>query len=233
MNPYISVIAPVYNESKTLEANICKIHDALKNYSFEIVIVDDNSPDGTGQLADELALKHHHIKVLHRPMKMGLGTAYKDGFHLTKGSLIVSIDSDLSHDPMYLPSLIEQSREYDIVIGSRLCPGGKIIGRGFVRDFLSIFTNLFIRKTLGKRIFDWTSGFRVYRRSTWEAVMPQVFCDKWDFQFESLYKALQLNQSVAEVPITFFERADGSSKFNSRDAIGFIASFVRIILGFK
>jgi len=233
VNPTISVIAPVFNEKKTLETNIEKIHFALKDYPHEIIIVDDNSPDGTGQLADELSKKHENIKVLHRPMKMGLGTAYKDGFHLTRGDLIVSIDSDLSHDPSYLPSMIRHSVDYDIVIGSRLCPEGKIIGRGLVRDFLSVFTNLFIRKIVRKRIFDWTSGYRVYRRSTWEAVMPQVFCDKWDFQFESLYKALKINQSVAEVPITFFERAEGSSKFNAGDAIGFIDSFVRIILGLK
>ena len=103
----ISVIAPIYNEAKTLETNIIRIRKALRNYPHEIIIVDDNSPDGSGQLADELTLRHPDIKVLHRPMKMGLGTAYKDGFHLTKGDLIVSIDSDLSHDPSYLPKLID------------------------------------------------------------------------------------------------------------------------------
>ncbi|MFH1180233.1 MAG: glycosyltransferase, partial [Candidatus Bathyarchaeota archaeon] len=120
MNPTISVIAPVFNEKKTLETNIEKIHFALKDYPHEIIIVDDNSPDGTGQLADELSKKHENIKVLHRPMKMGLGTAYKDGFHLTRGDIIVSIDSDLSHDPSYLPSMIRHSVDSDIVIGSRL-----------------------------------------------------------------------------------------------------------------
>lgn len=233
MKPIISVIAPIYNEKKTLETNIDRIRQALTNYPHEIIIVDDNSPDGSGELADQLASKYSDIKVLHRPMKMGLGTAYKDGFFLTDGDLIVSIDSDLSHDPMYLPELIEQSQDHDIVIGSRLCKGGKIVGRDFTRDFLSFFTNFVIRKLLRRRIFDWTSGYRVYRRATWMAVMPGVHCDKWDFQFESLYKALKKHQSVREVPITFYERADGTSKFTTGDALGFIDSFVRILMGLK
>ena len=233
MKPIISVITPIYNEKKTLETNILRIREALRDYPHEIIIVDDNSPDGSGQLADELSIRYPDVKVLHRPMKMGLGTAYKDGFHLTNGELIVSIDSDLSHDPSYLPTLIERSLEHDIVIGSRLCPEGKIVGRGITRDFLSLFTNLVIRKLLRRRIFDWTSGYRVYRRKTWQMVMPQVHCDKWDFQFESLYKALKMNQTVAEAPIIFYERADGASKFTASDALGFIDSFVRIILGLK
>ena len=233
MNPTVSVITPIYNEKKTLEINVLRIRDALSEYPHEIIIVDDNSPDGSGEIADNLAEQFTDIKVLHRPTKLGLGTAYKDGFHLTKGDLLVSIDSDLSHDPDYLPELITKSSDYDIVIGSRLIPGGKIVGRGITRDFLSYFTNLVIRKLLKKRIFDWTSGYRVYRRATWEAVMPQVHCDKWDFQFESLYKALKMNRSVAEIPITFYERADGNSKFSTGDALGFIDSFVRIIFGLK
>jgi len=233
LKPMISVIAPIYNEKKTLETNILRIREALYDYPHEIIIVEDNSPDGSGQLADELSKHYPDIKVLHRPMKMGLGTAYKDGFHLTTGDLIVSIDSDLSHDPSYLPNLIEQSFEHDIVIGSRLCKGGKIVGRGLTRDFLSIFTNYVIRKLLRRQIFDWTSGYRVYRRKTWQMVMPQVHCDKWDFQFESLYKALNMKQNVAESPITFYERADGASKFTASDAIGFIDSFIRIIIGLK
>jgi len=233
VKPLISIIAPIYNEKKTLAISINRIRQALTGHSYEIIIVDDNSPDGSGQLADELVDKYSNITVLHRPTKMGLGTAYKDGFYLTKGDLIVSIDSDLSHDPSYLPVMIEQSREYDIVIGSRLCTGGKIVGRSMVRDFLSIFTNLVIRKILRKRIYDWTSGFRVYKRETWQKVMPLVHCDKWDFQFESLYKAIQLGQKIVEVPICFYERADGSSKFSPRDAVGFFNSFVRIVLGLK
>lgn len=233
VKPTISVITPIYNEKKTLETNIERIRNALSEYSYEIIIVDDNSPDGSGELADQLAEQYKDIKVLHRPMKLGLGTAYKDGFHLTSGDLVVSIDSDLSHDPDYLSELIAKSSGSDIVIGSRLIPGGKIVGRDFSRDFLSYFTNFVIRKLLRTRIFDWTSGYRVYRRATWEAVMPQVHCDKWDFQFESLYKAIKMKQSVSEVPITFYERADGTSKFSTGDAFGFIDSFVRIIFGLK
>jgi len=223
MDGKVSVITPVYNEIKTLKVNIRRIQKALRNTPHEIVIVDDNSPDGSGP----------NIKVLHRRSKRGLGTAYKEGYGLCSGDYIVSMDSDLSHDPCYLPEMLKAAEEADLVIGSRLIDGGRIEGRSFWRDSLSVVTNGVIRLFTGREIFDWTSGLRVYRRALWEDVMPDVHCDKWDFQFESLYKAVKRGHRVREVPITFYERADGESKFSLREGLVFLGSFIRIVFRLK
>jgi len=230
--PTVSVITPVYNEKRNLAENIERIEDSLTGAGipFEIIVVDDNSPDGSGELADQIAKNKGFVKVLHRPEKRGLGTAYKEAFHLTRGRYIVSMDSDLSHDPSFLPEMLRVAGERDIVIGSRLIKGGKIVGRSFTRDLLSIFTNLVIRATTGLSIRDWTSGLRVYRRKTWETIMPHVNCNKWDFQFESLYKARLEGFTVGEVPITFYERADGESKFSVWEALDFVCSFLKVRL---
>lgn len=230
---FISVLTPVYNEKHTLRQNIQRIQEALTSFDYEIVIVDDNSPDGTGEIANELADAYSNIKVIHRSNKMGLGTAYKEAFHHANGAYIISMDSDLSHNPEYIPSMLTLAKDYDIVIGSRLCKGGKIIGRAFIRDLASLLTNKFIMTVTFTPIFDWTSGMRVYRRKVWEEVMPSVHCNKWDFQFESLYKSLRAGKQVCEVPISFHERAGGDSKFNAMDAVVFFGSFIKIILGLK
>ncbi len=229
MDEKVSVITPVYNEIKTLRLNIQRIQEALRSVPHEIVIVDDNSPDGSGVIADSLAEIYPNIKVLHRSSKRGLGTAYKEAYSLCSGDYIVSMDSDLSHDPRYLPEMLKAAEKADLVIGSRLVDGGCIVGRSLWRDFLSVVTNSVIRVITRKKVFDWTSGLRVYRRALWEDVMPDVHCDKWDFQFESLYKAVKKGHRVCEVPITFYERADGESKFSLREGLVFLGSFLRIV----
>jgi dolichol-phosphate mannosyltransferase len=230
--PTVSVITPVYNERRNLAENIERIETSLTGagITFEIIVVDDNSPDGSGELADEIAQRKPFVKVLHRPEKRGLGTAYKEAFHLTSGQYIISMDSDLSHDPAFLPEMLKAAGGRDIVIGSRLTKGGRIVGRSPTRDLLSIFTNLIIRATTGLAICDWTSGLRVYRREAWATIMPHVNCNKWDFQFESLYKATLSGFRVGEVPITFHERADGESKFSAWEALDFVCSFLKVRL---
>ena len=148
MNSLVSVLTPVYNEKHTLRKSISRIQDALCSYRFEIIIVDDNSPDGTGKIADSLSESFSNISVVHRSGKQGLGTAYKEAFQYAKGGIIVSIDSDLSHDPSYLPRMIELTENFDIVIGSRLCNGGRIVGRSFTRDLASYLTNFFYNSGL-------------------------------------------------------------------------------------
>lgn len=231
--PTVSVITPVYNERRNLEENIRRIETSLKEagITFEVVVVDDNSPDGSGALADEIASRKEFVRVLHRPEKRGLGTAYKEAFPLTRGRFIVSMDSDLSHDPTFIPQMLRCAETRDIVIGSRLLRGGSIIGRNPLRDLLSIFANLCIRATTGMGIHDWTSGLRVYHRGVWEAIMPKVNCNKWDFQFESLFKAVESGFTVGEVPIAFYERADGDSKFTTQEAMDFIHSFLKVRFG--
>ena len=228
----VTVITPVYNEKDNLRKFIPQVEKVLSETlnSFEIVIVDDSSPDGSGAVALKLSNEYDNIKVLQRPKKMGLGTAYKEGFKLADGRLIVSIDSDLSHDPKILPHMIKEAETVDIVIGSRYVKGGKIEGRSMWRDLLSTFANYFIRAITGYGIRDWTSGLRVYRREVWETSMPKVACIKWDFQFESLYKALLDNFTVKETPISFHERTGGRSKFNLIEAFYFVVSFFDIML---
>jgi dolichol-phosphate mannosyltransferase len=129
--------------------------------------------------------------------------------------------------------MLKAAENADLVIGSRLIDGGFIMGRSFWRDSLSIVANTVIRILTCKEVFDWTSGLRVYRRALWEDVMTNVHCDKWDFQFESLYKTVKQGYRVCEVPITFYERADGESKFSLREGLVFLGSFLRIVFKLK
>ncbi len=230
----ISIITPTYNEAETLPRFIESLMEALpEDYEYEVIIVDDNSPDGTGALAERLAERYGRIRVVHRPGKLGLGTAYKEGFKHASGDLIVSIDADLSHDPRDIPRLLEAAREADIAIGSRLIEGGRIEGRSRWRDLMSLTANGFIRLLAGHSIRDWTSGLRVYRRETLEAILPKVACKKWDYQFEVLYKALKSNYKVREIPITFRERAGGKSKFDIKEALTFMKSIIQVYLNLK
>jgi dolichol-phosphate mannosyltransferase len=230
----ISIITPTYNEAETLPRFIESLTEALRGgYEYEVIIVDDNSPDGTGAIAERLAERHGRIKVVHRPGKLGLGTAYKEGFKRASGELIVSIDADLSHNPEDIPRLLEAMREADIAIGSRLVKGGKIMGRSRWRDLMSISANGLIRLLTGQPIRDWTSGFRIYRREVLEAILPRVACKKWDYQFEVLYKALKSNYRAREVPITFRERAGGRSKFDLKEALTFMKSIFQVYLNLK
>lgn len=230
----ISIITPTYNEAESLQGFIESLNMALRGgYEYEVIIVDDNSPDGTGVLAEKLAERYGWIKVIHRQGKLGLGTAYKDGFKHASGDLIVSIDADLSHNPEDIPKLLEAVKDADIAIGSRLIEGGKIEGRSRWRDLMSITANGFIRMLTGQPIKDWTSGLRVYRREVLEAILPKVACKKWDYQFEVLYKALKSSYKAIEVPITFRERAAGRSKFDLKEALTFMKSIIQVYLNLK
>jgi dolichol-phosphate mannosyltransferase len=225
-------MTPVYNERDNLPTFIENLETVLNEaeYNFEVIIVEDNSPDGSGEIADEMAEKYDNIKVIHRKEKLGLGTAYKDGFKEASGDIIVTIDCDLSHDPSDLPKLLEKSSEADIIIGSRIIKGGEIKGRAVWRDILSYSANWFIRVTTGKKIHDWTSGYRVYKRNVLETVFPLVECMKWDFQFDVLYVSLINDFKVDEVPISFKDRGKGKSKFDINEAITFVSSVLKIVL---
>ena len=231
MGEIVSVMTPVYNEKDNLPLLVDSLEIVFSEsvLDLELVIIDDNSPDGSGEIADELAKKYGNVKVLHRKEKMGLGTAYKDGFALTSGTLVATIDCDLSHDPMELPNLIQAMGDKDIIIGSRLVKGGEIKGRNMWRDFLSYTANGFIRLLTGYKINDWTSGYRVYRRKVLEKVFPQVECMKWDFQFDVLYVSLLSGFEVEEIPITFKDRGGGKSKFSLREAFTFMSSVLKIL----
>ena len=211
------VILPTYNEYDNIGAMIEALGPKLSD-GDRILVVDDNSPDGTGELADEIAGKNSSVEVLHRQAKEGLGPAYIHGFKVALAggaSLIVQMDADFSHDPDYLPRLLAASEEADLVIGSRYVPGGGITEWGTVRRVLSRGGSLYSRTILGTDIKDMTGGFKCFHRKVLEAIpLDEVAASGYSFQVEMTYRAIHAGFSVIEVPITFRERQAGASKMS-------------------
>ncbi len=212
------VILPTYDEAGNIEAMVEALGPKL-SADDRILIVDDNSPDGTGQIADRLAAAHESVEVLHRPGKQGLGPAYIAGFRraLAGGAgLIVQMDSDFSHDPAYLPRLIAASALADLVLGSRYVPGGAITEWGSTRRLISRGGSLYSRAVLGVPVRDLTGGFKCFRREVLESIdLDSVAASGYSFQVEMTYRTLRAGFEVLEVPITFRERETGSSKMSS------------------
>ncbi len=211
------VVMPTYNES----GNIRKSVELLFEFNPEVslLIVDDNSPDGTGQIADELASKNKAIKVLHRQGKEGLGAAYLAGFAWGKEAgfeYLVEMDADGSHRAEDLPKLLAIAPNNDLVIGSRYVRGGETVNWPFYRKWLSKGGNIYAKVLLGSKINDMTAGFRVFRTSFLEKLnLAGINARGYSFQIEMAYRTLQAKGRVAEVPITFVEREIGTSKMSS------------------
>ncbi len=216
-NPSVVVI-PTYNECENLPQILERI--LALDAGLDILIVDDNSPDGTGTLADEAAARHPEVHVFHRPAREGLGRAYVAGFGrvLDEGySTIVQMDADFSHDPQYLPAMLERLREYDLVLGSRYVPGGGVRDWGAVRKVISRGGSLFARQMLGLPYRDLTGGFKAWRRETLERVnVSEVRSNGYCFQIEMTFRAHRLGARIAEVPIIFPNRKLGKSKMRGR-----------------
>ena len=211
------LVLPTYNEADNLELLIQAASEQLPAEA-RILIVDDSSPDGTGRLADRLAAEHAAVEVLHRPAKEGLGPAYIAGFRraLAAGAgLVLEMDADFSHDPADLPRLLAASAEADLVIGSRYVRGGGIGDWGPVRRGISRAGSVYARLVLGLGIRDLTGGFKCFRREVLEAIdLGAVDAKGYAFQVEMTYRAAQLGFRVREIPITFRDREQGSSKMN-------------------
>lgn len=209
------VIIPTYNEIENIESIVDRV---LAAADADILIVDDASPDGTGELADALAERHPGVSVLHRTEKDGLGGAYLAGFAwgLERGYwALVEMDADGSHRPEELPRLLEQLIDHDLVLGSRWVPGGKVVNWSRHREILSRGGNLYARLALGIDVRDSTGGYRVFsaaalRRIDLFDVASQGYC----FQVDLLWRALERGLRVVEVPITFVERVHGESKMS-------------------
>ncbi|MEX1220454.1 MAG: polyprenol monophosphomannose synthase [Solirubrobacterales bacterium] len=212
------VILPTYEESGNIERMVEAVGRKLGAVD-RILIVDDNSPDGTGRIADRLAAEDDRVAVLHRPFKEGLGPAYVAGFRraLEGGAeLIIQMDADFSHDPAYLPRLIAASTQADLVIGSRYVPGGGITEWGVTRRLISRGGSLYSRAVLGVNVRDLTGGFKCFRRSVLETIdLDTVTASGYSFQVEMTYRVLKAGFEVLEVPITFRERQAGSSKMST------------------
>jgi dolichol-phosphate mannosyltransferase len=223
--PSAWLILPTYNEAENLEAIVRAALPQLAGTGLEhrILVVDDGSPDGTGQIADRLAAEMAELRVLHRPAKEGLGRAYLAGFEvaLAEGAdLLLEMDSDFSHDPADLPRLIAAADAADLVLGSRYVPGGGIENWGVVRRTLSRGGSWYARVVLGVPVRDLTGGFKCFNRRVLETIdLNGVHADGYGFQIEISYRAIQAGFSVTEVPIRFRERREGHSKMTARIAI--------------
>lgn len=213
------VIIPTYNESK----NIQRIVEMILGLSddFRILIIDDNSPDGTGRLADELAEGNQRISVIHRLGKLGLGTAYREGFKyaLRRKDIkyIFEMDADFSHDPQDLLRLVSALSDTDVVVGSRYIRGVRVKNWEFSRLFISKLANIFVSLIMGLRISDITSGFVGYKREVLDSLdLNGISSNGYAFQIEMKYKTRRRGFGIKEVPITFYGREEGKSKFNCK-----------------
>jgi dolichol-phosphate mannosyltransferase len=212
------VVIPTYNEHENIERLATEV--LSKDNSIHILIVDDNSPDGTGELADRMAAADDRIQVLHRKGKLGLGSAYREGFRLAidqGADYIVEMDADFSHDPAILPRFFEKMTEYDLVIGSRYLNGVSVVNWPLRRLMLSYFASVYTRVITGLRISDCTSGFKCFSRKVLEAIdLNRIRSDGYSFQIEMNYRCVEKGFRVGEVPIIFIDRHAGSSKMSKK-----------------
>jgi dolichol-phosphate mannosyltransferase len=217
-------VLPTYNEAENIGPLVRAALPQLEaaGLPHRILIVDDSSPDGTGQIADELAAGDDRVQVLHRPGKQGLGRAYLAGFEVALqagADLIMEMDSDFSHDPADLPRLIAAAEgdAADLVLGSRYVPGGGVTQWGRMRRFVSRGGSAYARWLLGVPVRDLTGGFKCFHRRVLETIdLEEVHADGYGFQIELTYKAIKAGFTVAEVPILFREREVGNSKMTSK-----------------
>jgi dolichol-phosphate mannosyltransferase len=213
----ICVCLPTYNERDNLEPMVDALQKVLGDEDV-VLVIDDSSPDGTGQIADRLAAERRGVYVLHRPRKEGLGPAYLDGFRrgLELGAdLIFEMDCDFSHDPADLPRLAAAAEDADLVIGSRYVDGGGTKNWGLVRRLISRGGSLYAQVLLGVGIRDLTGGFKCYRRVVLETIDLEAIHSKgYAFQIETTYRALRRGFRVVEVPIVFVDRQVGGSKMS-------------------
>jgi dolichol-phosphate mannosyltransferase len=218
------LVLPTYNEAENLEPLIDAVLPQLASAAADhtVLIVDDNSPDGTGEIANRLATEHEAVQVLHRAGKEGLGRAYLAGFAraLDGGAeLILEMDADFSHDPVDLPRLIEAAAEADVVLGSRYVGGGGVAGWTAGRRMLSRGGSWYARTVLGIDVHDLTGGFKCFHRHVLEALdLDGIHADGYGFQIEMTYRVIQAGFTVREIPIVFHDRRAGESKMDARIA---------------
>ncbi len=214
----ITVVIPTYNERENIE----KLCDSilLQDERIHILIVDDNSPDGTGEIADRIAATNPRVNVLHREGKLGLGSAYREGFRiaLDNGSdYIVEMDADFSHDPAMLPQFIEKMGNCDLVIGSRYINGVSVVNWPIRRLILSYCASVYTRVITGLKLSDCTGGFKCFRREVLESIdIDSIRSDGYSFQIEMNYRCNEKGYRICEVPIIFVDRHAGTSKMSKQ-----------------
>jgi dolichol-phosphate mannosyltransferase len=216
----VVVCLPTYNERDNLGPMVRALDDVVRRHELDarVLVIDDSSPDGTGELADRLTGEFRFLSVLHRPKKEGLGPAYLAGFVwalATDADRIVEMDCDFSHDPEDLPRLLAATQNADLALGSRYMKGGDTRNWSLARRAVSRFGSVYARILLGVEVRDLTSGFKCFRRSVLEAIgLERVSTKGYAFQIETTYRALRVGCRVVEVPIVFSERDAGKSKMS-------------------
>jgi dolichol-phosphate mannosyltransferase len=215
--PKATVCLPTYDERENVEAILAALLERL-GPDDRVLVIDDSSPDGTGDLADAIAEREPRVSVLHRAEKEGLGPAYLAGFRraLADGAeLVLEMDADFSHDPDDVPRLIAVAGDADVVLGSRYVPGGRVENWGPLRRFVSRAGSLYAQVLLAAPVRDLTGGFKCYRREVLEAIdLDAISSRGYAFQIETTYRALRGGFRVVEVPITFVDRQEGRSKMS-------------------
>lgn len=230
------VIVPTFNEAENIRLLVSEI--LALPIAVDVVVIDDHSPDGTGQIADELAARHPAVHVVHRAGKLGLGTAYIAGFKYALANdadgshpydRIMTMDADFSHHPRYIPAMVEKSQQADLVIGSRYVRGGGTSGCPLPRKALSWGANAFTKTMLGLRAMDCTAGFRCYRREVLESIdLDAIFSNGYSFLIEMLFRCARKGWQVGEVPILFENRVRGRSKISRNEIIRAMYTVLRL-----
>ncbi|MEW5873651.1 MAG: polyprenol monophosphomannose synthase [Candidatus Zixiibacteriota bacterium] len=212
------VVIPTYNEKENLPSIIPEV--LAQDERLSILVVDDNSPDGTGRMADEIARDNPRVHVLHRTAKQGLGKAYLAGFRWALErhyDRIFEMDADFSHKPEYLPVFLKESMEYDIVLGSRYISGVNVINWPMSRLLLSYYANMYARVVTGLPVRDSTGGFKCFRREVLEAIdLDAVASNGYAFQIEMSFRAWKKGFTIKEIPIVFTDREQGHSKMSKK-----------------
>jgi dolichol-phosphate mannosyltransferase len=212
------ILLPTYNEKENIERIIPEILE--QDDRLSILVIDDNSPDGTGDIADRLAAEDTRIQVLHRLKKEGLGQAYIAGFKWAierEYDVVFEMDADFSHDPRYLSDFLENIKEYDIVIGSRYIRGVNVVNWPMIRLLLSYYANVYTRIVTGLPLRDATGGFKCFRREVLEAVdLDDVRSNGYSFQIEMSFRAWKKGYRIKEIPIVFVDRTAGQSKMSKK-----------------
>mmetsp|Transcript_27856 Transcript_27856/g.64532 ORF Transcript_27856/g.64532 Transcript_27856/m.64532 type:complete len:237 (+) Transcript_27856:3-713(+) len=231
-----SVVLPTYNERENLPIIFYLLDKFLNEASlkFEVVIVDDSSPDGTLEVAQALQRSYgeNHVRIVSRRGKLGLGSAYSAGLKASKGDRIILMDADLSHHPKFIPQMVEtmNSRKVDIVTGTRYRPGGGVAGWDTYRKLTSRTANYLADFLLNPGVSDLTGSFRLYEKRVLEQILPQVRSTGYAFQMEIIVRAKQSNMAVAEVPITFVDRIYGQSKLGTKEIFLYLNGLIHLFI---
>lgn len=233
----LTIVIPTYNEKSNIVLLIPKIFRVFQQNKLKgnVIVVDDNSPDGTAEEVKKLS-KRYKIFLIKRERKLGLGSAYIEGFKKAlelNSDLIFEMDADISHDPLYIPQFVQKIKQgFDVVIGSRLEKGGKVIGWSWTRKLISKTGNVIGKYIANVNVKDLTSGYRVYRKEVLEEIdLSEVKSQSYDFQLEMLARASKKGFKIGSIPIVFRDRKFGKSKLNKIDMVNFLITAFKIRFG--